>query len=646
MPDFPPGSKATGVAVPLSSLRSASSFGIGEFADLALLGQWCKDCGLDLIQLLPINDTGYEPSPYSALSAYALHPVYLRLSELAGYQVVFQEAEALRDKLGGLARVNHKEVWGAKQALLRKVFDQSKFSLESAELWLVDRPWGRVYAVFSALRERYQRAGWQSWPEHRNPTTRQIADLWNDLGAEAIFHIWMQTECERQLAACVLELKKAGVALKGDIPILLNEDSADVWAHPEFFDLSLRAGSPPDEMNPDGQNWGFPVYNWANLEKDGYNWWKQRLNHAARFYQAYRIDHVLGFFRIWATPAANYSAQLGLYQPTPCLTSQQLGHLGFDTGRIVWMSEPHVFGMEVRERLGQEAPLVIEKALTQIPGEDLYRFSPSISGEKDLQKLTLSDNARSNLVHWFRNRTLLRLDDNNYTATAHYYSTRAYDSLGNEERWSFERLVHETSENVQKVWEDQGRRLLSLMQETTPMLVCAEDLGTIPACVPGVLTELGILSLRIVRWARDWNLPGQPYIPVNQYPELSVCTPSVHDTSTLRQWWDEERSHHGFLQALGLGPQDDAPFSPALARKLIAGLLTTRSRLCVLLLPDLLALDDRFLATDPALERVNTPGTVDGANWAYRMKPYLEELSAAKDFSQVLFQLTSQRKSP
>jgi 4-alpha-glucanotransferase len=644
-PHFSGVRQATGVAVPLSSLRSRSSFGIGEFADLPLLGQWCQASGLDLIQLLPINDTGYEPSPYSALSAYALHPVYLRLSDLAGYPTVKAPAEELRSRLNLLPRVNHQEVWAAKQKLLRQVFDASGFTAEAAEAWLKDRDWGRVYAVFSALRERYHRAGWQSWPENRQPSAKSIAALWKELGAEAHFQVWLQIECERQLGAAVAELQKLGVALKGDIPIMLNEDSADVWASPEYFDLGLRAGAPPDDMNPEGQNWGFPVYNWAALERDGYGWWKQRLLHAARFYQAYRIDHVLGFFRIWATPAANSNAQLGLYQPTPRLTSEQLGRLGFDSGRIVWMSEPHIFGLEIRERLGQEAQAVIDKALTQIPGEDLFRFAPHIKGEKDLQALPLSDNSRDNLVHWYRNRTLLKLDDGTYTAAAHYYSTRAYDSLGNEERWNFERLVHETADHVQKAWEDQGRRLLSLMKSTTPMLVCAEDLGSIPACVPGVLNELGILGLRIIRWARDWNTPGQPYIPVTQYPELSVCTPSVHDTSTLRQWWDEEKNHYGFLLAVGLTGQDDGPFTPELARKLLAGILTTRSRLCILALPDLLALDASLMTTDPSLERVNVPGTVDGTNWAYRMKPLLEDLVAATGLTKSLRQLVEKRKN-
>ncbi len=633
----------TGVLVPLSGLRSRTSFGIGEFADLPLLGQWCHAAGIGLIQLLPINDTGFEPSPYSALSAYALHPVYLRLSDLAGYAAVKADAETLRAATNALARVGHQSVWGQKQKLLRRVFDAAGFVAAQAETWLQERPWGRVYAVFSALRERYLRAGWQSWPEHRQPDAAEIQSLWKELGADALFQVWLQIECERQFGAAVAELKKLGITLKGDIPILLNEDSADVWAHPEYFDLGLRAGAPPDGMNPEGQNWGFPVYRWDNLAKDNYQWWKDRLEHAARFYGAYRIDHVLGFFRIWATPATNFNAQLGLYQPTPSLTAAQLGQLGFDAGRITWMSEPHIFGMEVRDRLGQDAPLAIEKAMVRIGNEDLYRFSPAIQGEKDLQALPLSDATRDTLIHWFRNRTLLRLHDGTYTAAAHYYSTRAYDSLGNEERWNFERLIHDTQDAVQGQWEEQGRRLLSFLKSCTSMLVCAEDLGSIPACVPGVLSGLGILGLRIIRWARDWNTPGQPYIPVSQYPALSVCTPSVHDTSTLRQWWDEEKNHHAFLAAVGLSAADDGPLTPVLAQRVVQGILGTSSQLCILALQDLFTLDARFLTANPADERVNTPGTVTEANWAYRMLPYLEDLVAATDFTQLLQQTIAKR---
>jgi 4-alpha-glucanotransferase len=257
-----------------------------------------------------------------------------------------------------------------------------------------------------------------------------------------------------------------------------------------------------------------------------------------------------------------------------------------------------------------------------------------VKGERDLTSLAVSDKAKGALLQWFRNRALLRQADGSFLPTAQYYTTRAFDSLAPDERWAFEHLIQETYDNAQKEWEDQGRRLLTFMLDTTSMLVCAEDLGSIPECVPRVLGELGILSLKICRWARDWNAPGQPYFWVADYPELSVCTPSVHDTSTLRQWWDEEKDHRGFLTALGLDPQqDDGPYTPPQARKVLSALMKTRSRLCMVALQDWFALEAGLRTDDSALERVNTPGTVGGANWAWRMKPYLEELLAHPTFT-------------
>ena len=632
----------TGTAVPLSSLRSRQGSGIGEFPDLVALGDWCRDAGLSLIQLLPINDTGYESSPYSALSAFALHPVYLRLSDVAGYPLIEDQVGALT-ALHTRAEVDHAAVWGAKQGLLRQLFEKSLFTDAAAEAWLAENPWGRAYAVFSALRERYSRAGWQAWPDHRKATGEQILGLWKELGAEARFPVWLQIQAETQLLAAVKSLEAFGVALKGDIPILLNEDSADVWAHPDYFDLSLRAGAPPDGMNPEGQNWGFPVYRWDALARDGYGWWKARLKHAARFYQAYRIDHVLGFFRIWATPQGNHTAQLGHFQPISPIPEATLKNLGFDDGRLTWLSEPHIVGRELRDRLGDEGEAATNLALVRVGDEDLFRFHPSIRGERDLTSLRISHQAKGTLVQWYRNRTLLKHPDGTYLPTAQYYSTQAFSTLGQDERWSLEQLIRDVFDKAQKEWEDQGRRLLKFMKETTSMLVCAEDLGAIPDCVPPVLKEMGILSLKICRWARDWNAAGQPYLPVADYPELSVCTPSVHDTSTLRQWWTEEKDHRGFFTALGLDPQTDGPYTPAQALRVLGALMTTRSRLCIVALQDWFALDATLLTSDPADERINTPGTVGGTNWAWRMKPSLEELAAHPTFTAQVRGLSDQR---
>jgi len=624
----------TGTAVPLSALRSHQGSGIGEFPDLVALGTWCHEAGLTLIQLLPINDTGYESSPYSAMSAFALHPVYLRLSDLPGFSAIADKTKALAAELNARVQVDHGRVWGAKQLLLNQLFQHVSFTSADAELWLKRNSWGRAYAVFWALRERYARAGWQSWPEHRKVGETEIQRLWDQLGSEARFPVWLQIQAENQLEAAVKGLEGLGVALKGDIPILLNEDSADVWAYPQYFDLTRRAGAPPDGMNPEGQNWGFPCYQWDNLARDGYRWWKERLVHASRFYQAYRIDHVLGFFRLWATPQENHTAQLGLYLPASQISEASLRALGFDQGRLTWFSEPHIFGMELRDQLGDEADSVARLALVQVAQEDLYRFNPAIKGEKDLTALPVSGSAKGALVQWFRNRTLLRQPDGAYVPTAQYYATRAYSSLGQDERWAFEHLVQETLDRVQTDWEEQGRRLLTFMKEATSMLVCAEDLGSVPDCVPRVLGDLQILGLKICRWARDWNAAGQPYYRVAEYPELSVCTPSVHDTSTLRQWWEEEPGHAGFLTSLGLDPQsDDAPYTPEQAHKVLSALMGTRSRLCIIPLQDWFALDSGLRTEDPAVERVNTPGTVGGANWAWRMKPYLEDLVAHAAFT-------------
>ena len=636
-------SPLTGTAVPLSALRSRLSGGIGEFPDLVALGQWCRDAGLALIQLLPINDTGYESSPYSALSAFALHPVYLRLSDLPGVAAFADKIHALALELNARVQVDHAKVWGAKQTLLRHVFAGASFTESQAEAWLEHHPWGRAYAVFWALRERYERRGWQEWPDNRRVDEAHILLLWKELGAEVRFPVWLQIQAETQLAGAVRALEALGVALKGDLPILLNEDSADVWAHPELFDLSLRAGAPPDGMNPEGQNWGFPIYRWENLAKDDYHWWKERLKYASNFYQAYRIDHVLGFFRIWATPQENLTAQMGHYLPSVAVSEAALRDLGFDDGRLVWMSEPHVFGLELRERLGDEASAAANLALDRVGQEDLYRFKPSIRGERDLVGLPVSPRAKEVLLQWFRDRPLLH-KDNFFVPSAQYFSTRAYLSLGQDEKWAFEHLLQESQERAQQQWEEQGRRLLGFMKKTTGMLVCAEDLGSIPDCVPRVLQELQILGLKIVRWARNWNAPGQPYYPVVEYPELSVCTPSVHDTSTLRQWWAEESDHQGFLAALGLDPlRDDGVYSPDQAHKVLGALMRTHSRLCIVALQDWFGLDAGLLTDDPAAERVNTPGSVGGDNWAWRMKIFLEDLNARPSFTALVRGLAERR---
>ena len=581
----------TGVAVPLSSLKTQENSGIGEFPDLKILGQWCHSTGINLIQLLPLSDTGFEPSPYSALSAFALHPIYLRLSDVPGAGEFTGEITELRTKYADLSAVAFQEILGDKLSILKKIFAKNFSSWEKSEdlhAYIKKNPWIVEYSVFSTLKHRRNLAGWQDWPDFQTPKKTEIEKFWKDEKNqhEVLFFSWIQYLCEAQLSSAAQELQTLGVSLKGDIPILINEDSHDVWANPELFSLHLRAGAPPDGGSPEGQNWGFPIYRWENLAKDNFKWWKERIKQADKFYHAYRIDHVLGFFRIWATPSANHSANLGYFLPHKTLKTPELLNLGFDEGRITWLSEPHIFGNELREALGDEATRVIGLCLSQVGTEDLYRFKSEVTGEKSISRMDLSEKAKQVVYTWFRNRTLMKVGDGEYIPLYTYYATRGYDSLGQEEKWNFDKLIQEALLDSETLWEKQGNELMDFMKNTTEMLVCAEDLGVIPDCVPRVLASHEILGLKIVRWARNWNHPGQPYYPVKNYPLLSVCTPSVHDTSSLRQWWDEEKDHRDFLEALDLVEESHQHYTPELAQKIITGLLGTSSLLAIFAIQD------------------------------------------------------------
>ncbi len=297
-----------GVAVPLFSLHSAHSSGIGEFPDLLLLADWCASIGFDLIQLLPLNDTGHGISPYSAVSAFALNPVFLSLSKLPyleEYPFLNDEAKTL-PKFSQTPHVDYAHVSERKEHFLRLYYQASAPRLLASEAYhnfLESASWLKGYTAFKILKQRHHGASWEIWPEkERTPTPELLETL---AAEEADAFDWygvLQFLCDQQLQATKEGLAKRKVFLMGDMPILIDRDSADVWLHQELFDLRYSAGAPPDMFTEDGQNWGFPLYNWSVLADHDYGWWRARLKWAARYYHLYRIDHIVGFFRIWAIP--------------------------------------------------------------------------------------------------------------------------------------------------------------------------------------------------------------------------------------------------------------------------------------------------------------------------------------------------------
>jgi len=624
----------TGISVPVAALRTAADCGVGEFADLVPLGEWCRGVGLDLIQLLPINDSGTNSSPYSALSAFALHPLYLNLDNVPGAARYGEEIARFRADAAP-DRVSYAATLGFKLSVTERAFADSAAVIAhdpGFAKWRRENPWVVPYAVFTGLKRETANAPWSSWREMADPSPARITAWWDSHAALCLPAAWVQYLLETQLENASRALHSMGVFLKGDLPILMSRESVDVWAERGFFDLTGIAGAPPDMFSPDGQNWGFPVYDWESLGREGYRWWKDRLRQSGKFFHAFRIDHVLGFFRIWRIPQGEVTGLLGRFSPSAGFTLSDLEAMGFDEGRLKWLSLPHVSGPEIAAALGSDAARVAGTYLRRVGDEDLYNPAPEYDSESGLRALNEPQAVRSFLLSVHSDRTLLVDGPGLFHPAWHLETKKGFQSLSEEERSKLKDLAARRRQESEEGWEKTGRQLLSVLKNATDMLVCAEDLGDVPRCVPRVLEDLGILGLRIVRWAREYEKtpPEQqaPFIPPSRYPLLSVCTPSVHDTSTIRGWWEEDPvERETFFRSLGESGVCPAHMTPLLLEKIMEHCGRARSLLCMFQAQDLLDLDKDLWAPDPKADRINVPGTVTGENWTWRMPLAVEELS-------------------
>ncbi len=310
-----------GINIPLFSLHSENSHGIGEYTDLIPIIDWCKSIGFDVIQLLPLNDTGLGNSPYSAISAFALNPIYLSLQKLPyldHYPKLLDELKAL-PKFSNQGLIDYTKVREVKYQFLKHYYNEAKLSIltsqefkvfvEDAQSWLLG------YSVFITLKIMFNWSRWEEWPpEYHNPTPELIAKVAKEHFEDVEWLIVIQYLCDKQMTDVKAAAERNQVLLMGDIPILIDRESADVWLNRSLFNLSYSAGAPPDQYSSDGQSWGFPTYNWEVIEMDNYSWWLRRIKFASRYYHLIRIDHVVGFFRIWSVPVG-HSPKDGVFIP-------------------------------------------------------------------------------------------------------------------------------------------------------------------------------------------------------------------------------------------------------------------------------------------------------------------------------------------
>ena len=648
----------SGILVPLFTLRTAESPGSGDFLSLIELGQWCVETGLDLIQLLPVNDSGTDPSPYSALSAYALHPLFIRISAVPEYNMLNPAARKhIQPSMEQLydcekkERLAYRQVLDSKISILRKIFTGTAHQISDDRdflNWRKNNDWVQSYAVFRSIKEENESRSWLEWKEHQNPSPGEIDALWSakKYADSNMFYAWLQYRLEEQFLTAARELRQLGIMLKGDIPILMNDDSVAVWAHRDIFYFDLRAGAPPDMFATLGQNWGFPIYNWKQLEQKNYDWWKLRLRQAAKFYDAYRIDHVLGFFRIWTISYSHKEGVLGYFVPSLRMSRRELHDIGLDDGRIQWLAEPHLRVHHAQNMFKAQTEEVISLCFRKMEGADFYLFNAEIHGEKDILSLSVDENIKQLLLNLYRDRALIQVDTDDFAESWNFRSCSRYENFSDNEKHALEGLIHRKAQESNRLWKERGENLLSFMKKEVDMLCCAEDLGAVPACVPGVLEQLGILGLKIPRWerARNPESPVEPFVHPGQYARHSVCAPSVHDTSTLREWWEYEDGREDFWHSMGLDSPCPVEYSTETAEKIISELLGTNSAIVVFQIQDMFALDDGYRVPDSREERMNIPGTVQDRNWSYRMPMSVADLRQNKGFTQKIRSLVSVRR--
>jgi 4-alpha-glucanotransferase len=641
----------TGVAIPVFSLRTDDNCGVGEFYDLIKLGQWCKKAGIDIIQILPVNDTGGDSSPYSAQSAFALNPLYIRLSEVEGMSEFSKEIADARVLYDPELRLDYLELYKFKVSILKKCFELNEKTIVAdvkLQTWIKENTWLTNYCVFCSLKDSHNQSWWQDWTILKNPSQKEIDVYWTKHNSEVMFHSWIQYHLEMQLLYVTEQLTSLGIKLKGDIPILINEDSADVWGHREYFDLDVRAGAPPDMFSKLGQNWGFPCYNWASLQRDDYSWWRKRLQQASKFYHSCRIDHVLGFFRIWQVKKTELTGALGYFNPAVHIHDGDIIKAGFSKKTIETLVEPRFHKDYLKELFGDDAVRLKELYFSPLADDAAtFVFSDKIEGEKSITALEESNEIKNIMSELHRNRVIIPVGSTGeYMPKWYFDETNTFKYFSDDEKNRLRSVIDTNwSPSQEQLWEKNGYVLLKMICETVDMLVCAEDLGAVPNCVPGVLSSLNILGLKIERWERDYKLDGQPYINPNSYPRLSVNSPSCHDTSTLRGWWEEGGwDRNQYFSMLGLAGVCPDFLTTALAKAIIDRNLNSNSLITIFALQDLLSLYYNLRVDLSSDERVNVPGTQGRENWSFRMKDTLEFLIEYDEFNEYLKGMIEKRQ--
>ena len=564
--------KGAGTVIPIFSLRSEGSFGVGDFGDLKKMIEWADKTHQRVIQVLPINDTNIthtwqDSYPYNSISIYALHPQYTDLRQLPEIKNEERKThfEQLRQELNALPQIDYERVNNAKMEYLRELFAQEWATIKKRasykDFFEQNKEWLVPYAAFCYYRDQYGTADFSQWPKEATVAAIKATNK------EVQFWYFVQYNLDQQMHAAHEFARDHHVILKGDIPIGISRDGVEAWVEPKYFNLNGQAGAPPDPFSADGQNWGFPTYNWDEMLKDGCSWWVRRFRKMAQFFDAYRIDHVLGFFRIWEIPVPEKSGLKGQFAPALGLSREE------------------------------------------IEGYGIYNH----------MELFLVDHKRADRWH---PRIAVQFNED-------------YEKLNDDEKYNFNRLYNDYFyRRNNKFWYQEAMKKLPRLTQATRMLCCAEDLGMVPDCVPWVMNELRILSLEIQSMPKDdkvrfGHLSQYPYRSV-----CTISTHDM--PTLRQWWdedWDRTQDYYNSMLHRGGGAPH--PLPGWLAKDIVSRHLTSPSMLCLLSLQDWLSIDEKLRLPDANAERINIPAN-PRHYWRYRMHLTIEQLMQSDEFNETI----------
>ena len=650
------GWKGAGVAIPVFSLRSSNGFGTGEFADLKLLVDWANITGLKLIQLLPVNDTTathtfLDSYPYAAISAFALHPLYINLNRVADnrHHALVQSLQKKQNELNQLKDVDYEQVMKYKFSVLKELFIAEKETvlndIKYFEFFDLNRHWLVPYAAFCYLRDKYNTADYNQWETgsiYDETAIQQLASPGEEHYDSIALHYFIQYHLHLQLKEATAYAHTHGIIVKGDLPIGIYRYGCDAWMAPGLYNMDAQAGAPPDDFAVKGQNWGFPTYNWKRMQQDGFAWWRRRFEQMSEYFDAFRIDHILGFFRIWSIPLHAVEGIMGRFVPAIPIDIKELKEnwIAFDHDRYC---KPYITSQIILEFFGMDADHVKKVFLDEHNGRLSLKktFDTQRKVEKYFAEQPPPESDQSIKYGLFDLISNVIFFEEQGVETPQYHfrinmdQTSSYRYLDGYTKHKLKDLyINYFFRRQDDFWKKEAMNKLPELKRSTNMLVCGEDLGMVPACVPDVMQQLGMLSLEIQRMPKD---DSKEFFHPADAPYLSVVTPSTHDMSTIRGWWEEDIARTQRFYNDILGHYGSAPFycEAWINKEILVQHLYSPAMWAIFQLQDILGMDEKLRRENPQEERINVPADPKHY-WKYRMHLWLEDLVNQSPFNEGL----------